>query len=394
MLLLSILLSGTLSAQSPSRMLEMADAALENHQYEKALELYDRCLAADASLKEAYRGRALVRERLGKTDEALTDYNVYLSMHPEHYEALFSRAALRYQKGFYQPAKEDFLKLMSLAPGETTTVYFEMNRYTGGVSNVFTMQKDSKSAVLHYLGLTSMALQQCREALHYYDSAIVLTPDQPTFYRNRALARRSCADSLGASQDLLRAQQLQQKVNKVTAYEWIAQYDGKPLSEQELRELNELLESQPRASLPYAVRADYYMNRKQYQLADDDLTKALRYDTLNAELWYNRAIARDRLNHNQLALLDYTAALSLNENYQEAWLNRGSLLVKLGRVKEAMDDFGHALAIDPEYGAALYNRAVAWHLLGNKKEACYDLRRAREYGVQVPESVAKKICGL
>ena len=94
MLLLSILLSGTLSAQSPSRMLEMADAALENHQYEKALELYDRCLAADASLKEAYRGRALVRERLGKTDEALTDYNVYLSMHPEHYEALFSRAAL------------------------------------------------------------------------------------------------------------------------------------------------------------------------------------------------------------------------------------------------------------------------------------------------------------
>lgn len=146
---------------------EEAEEALAKRNPSKALEILGECLRTDPYFYDAYYTRGLVREQLSEYDGALTDYNIYLELKPEHAEALFSRAVLRFKRGQYELAKSDFIKLIKLPPGETTTVFFQQDAFASSTTRIFTTQGSDKAYLLNYLGLIETKLKNYIVAIKY-----------------------------------------------------------------------------------------------------------------------------------------------------------------------------------------------------------------------------------
>jgi tetratricopeptide (TPR) repeat protein len=95
----------------------------------------------------------------------------------------------------------------------------------------------------------------------------------------------------------------------------------------------------------------------QKAIAEYDLgTKA---EPGNGILYFNRALAREKLGQVDEAIRDYDAVLLLRASLREAYFNRGTLFLNKKDYQAAIGDFDAAVALDPKYGAALYNRGLA-----------------------------------
>ena len=101
-------------SQQAQQYFNMAQEAFDRQDYPEALEHLNKVLQIRPGQYKAYYYRGMVREQLGKKESALTDYNIYLDHFPNDFEALFSRAVLRYALERYKQAKEDFGKLLYL----------------------------------------------------------------------------------------------------------------------------------------------------------------------------------------------------------------------------------------------------------------------------------------
>ena len=116
---------------------EEAEAAYNDDRYSESLNTLNECLKHYPGYFEAYSLRGAVKELLKDNDGAMTDYSIYLEQFPEHLPALMSRAVLRYKLGYYDLAKEDFFKLLTMNPSETNTVFYRQNTTVGDLSLEF-----------------------------------------------------------------------------------------------------------------------------------------------------------------------------------------------------------------------------------------------------------------
>ncbi|MDB5921275.1 MAG: hypothetical protein JWN13_211 [Betaproteobacteria bacterium] len=82
-------------------------------------------------------------------------------------------------------------------------------------------------------------------------------------------------------------------------------------------------------------------------------------------LHYNLALALQRLNHPEEALVCFNRALRLKPDYVEALLNRGVTLHALKRPGEALVSFERALVLKPSYADAHWNEGLCQLLTGN-----------------------------
>lgn len=80
----------------------------------------------------------------------------------------------------------------------------------------------------------------------------------------------------------------------------------------------------------------------QFQLAFNDLTKAIDMAPQFSYAYYNRANLSASVGDYRSAIADYTQAIELDDRFAEAYYNRGLALVFLNRIKEALSDFGKA----------------------------------------------------
>jgi tetratricopeptide (TPR) repeat protein len=118
-----------------------------------------------------------------------------------------------------------------------------------------------------------------------------------------------------------------------------------------------------------------------YRKALEDYSLALRFDHTNPEIYYKRAILRDRMGDREGALDDYTKIIQITPNYQQvapvytekyltlAHNQRGYILLAMGQIAKAEKDFTTAIAINPNYGEPYLGRASALFALGNKQQA-------------------------
>lgn len=370
---------------------EEAEEALAKRNPSKALEILGECLRTDPYFYDAYYTRGLVREQLSEYDGALTDYNIYLELKPEHTEALFSRAVLRFKRGQYELAKSDFIKLIKLPPGETTTVFFQQDAFASSTTRIFTTQGSDKAYLLNYLGLIETKLKNYIVAIKLLDSAIGLHPNNADHIVNRGLAKESNKDLKGAMADY----QLALLINSDHS---LARHNLGVLmaihgsSEDSEKLLIESIERNPNLPYPRAQLAYHKFNRGDFNGALNQYDQAIRIDSADADYWLNRGRVKEKLKDFEGSLHDFTKAISLKSDLENAWFNRGNTLTKLNRLDEAIEDYSLAIFYHPQYAAAYYNRALDKNKLGMIKEACEDLRKAEELGMSVKKSLLVKIC--
>lgn len=370
---------------------EKGEDAMSRKEYVKAHAHLNECLRLDPRYVEAYRLRGIVREHLGESAKALTDYNVYVSLKPTDAEALFSRAVLRFEAKQYLPARQDFLLLLKMPQGETNTVYFGQEKYGSGTSKVMTAQTGGKDHIYNYLGLIETKLERFHIAIAWLDSAVKLAPGNVNYYVNRGKAKELSHDKPGAIADFEQALKLEPD-NSLALHNLAIMKASAGDSEASDRLLTEAIEKNKNMPYPLSERAYQRFQRNDLKGALEDYNEVIRLEPKDDETYVNRALVKERMKDQEGALLDYSKAIELNDKNEKAWLGHGNMMCKAARWKEAVEDYTQAIALDSHYALACYNRAIAYQSTGDLKSACLDLKKAEQLSLKVDQKVKEKIC--
>jgi tetratricopeptide (TPR) repeat protein len=376
----------------PFELREEAEEAYNSGSFQESLRLLDECLKINPGYMEAYPIRAGAKEQLKDLDGALTDYSIYLDKYPDHPDVLLSRAILRFKIGFYEQAREDFMRMLSLSSTETNALFFRQNMSVEDRNPVMqTTHNQHNAFVYNYLGLIETKLKNAKQAIVYLDTAIRLDSRQPDFFVNRGIAKDALNDSTAFADFELA---LMLNPNHTLARHNLDAWKAKQLKQMSAEErLSKTIAVDSTMLYPYLERAQQRFESGYFKGALDDYNQAIQLDSNNVEIWYARALTKEKLKDYEGAFSDYTKAIDLKENYAKAWMGRGNTLLKLERYDDAIEDYNVALIYLPEYALAYYNRAMAKVKLKKNPEACTDIKQAESLGYKADAKVKGKVCG-
>jgi tetratricopeptide (TPR) repeat protein/V8-like Glu-specific endopeptidase len=152
----------------------------EQGNYQGALADYNRAIALNSNLAEAYYNRGLLKhEKLNDPQGALADYDRTIALNPNHAEAYVNRGDLKDRKlNNPQGALADYNRAIALNPNDALAYNNRGN-------------------------LKYQKLNDFQEALADYNRAIALNPNLAEAYSNRGVLKyQNLNDSPGALQDL------------------------------------------------------------------------------------------------------------------------------------------------------------------------------------------------
>lgn len=387
-----VLMSQTARVKKAYQYYEEAESYFLDGHYNEAKAILDECLNLYPGYMEAYSLRAASKEQLNDLQGAISDYSSYLEEHPDNPEVLFAAALVRYHLRFYDEARSNLLKVLTLKSSETNVLLFRQNMSVNDRSPILSTANDRHTAaVFNYLGLIETKTGHFDKAITYFDSAIRRDNREADFYVNRGLAKEQLNDSsavvdyqlaLSVHPDHTLAKH---NLNALTA--------RKGLSISKEQRLTTTIEHDSTMVYPFLERALERYQSGNYAGALQDYDHALKMDKLNADIWFGRGQAREKLEDYEGAFADYTKAIDLEENHSGVWLSRGNVLLKLGRFEDAIEDYNVALIYYPDMASAHYNKAMAKFRLNQFKEACTDLKKAEALGMKADAKVKQRICG-
>lgn len=115
-------------------LMQRGDYWREHGEIEKALDLYNKAIEADASAADAYFNRARVWEEFGKMDKALKDLDTAIKLrNPFHSGALRNRGDLYQSLRQFENAIRDYSRIIKEAPTDglyinRATCYLRLNK--------------------------------------------------------------------------------------------------------------------------------------------------------------------------------------------------------------------------------------------------------------------------
>jgi len=227
---------------------------VNERQYEKALECFNKSIALDPNYYNAYNGRGYVYNHLAMYEEAIVDFTKAIELKGDEPDYYFNRGnAYTYLKK-YDLAIKDYTRVIELDP-----------QHKNGYSNYYC----TKAIVLIDQG-------KREEALHYLNKAISI---DPTFLRSYLLRFGICTE--------------------------LTEYD------KAFNDINTFINLLPNDSFGYYMRGRCYVeDKKNYKMAIIDFNKAISIDPEDGEYYQGRAITHYNSGKKDEAKKDfYTACL-------------------------------------------------------------------------------------
>jgi len=147
-----------------------------------------------------------------------------------------------------------------------------------------------------------------------------------------------------------------------------------------IRDINKVLELDPKLAIAYTDRGIAYEALGQAELAFSDYNKAIELDA-----YYNRGLIRGaNLGQYELAVQDFTKAIQLDANNVRAYVNRGNAYYYLRQYEPALVDYNTAIDLNPNNANAHKNRGSLYQELGRIAEAEKDFKKYEELTGQKP----------
>lgn len=132
-------------------------------------------------------------------------------------------------------------------------------------------------------------------------------------------------------------------------------------------------------ALAYTSRADAYFLAGKFDLAKNDLDRAIELDPKDHKPYFTRGAIYAMNGKRELALNDLNQGLSMNTTTPEAYLNRANLYTEEGKSQLAIEDFNKAIELSPTMGGAYFGRGTLYSRMGEQLKAEEDFDKALQF---------------
>ena len=260
----------------------------------EALEHLDQALDTAPSAS-AFSHRAIANERLGRTENQLSDMDQAIRLSPDNAALYYNRGLMLRRAGRNSDAIADLNRSIELEPSHgalltRANIKAEQGDNTGAMADYNQAISMTDSAAARYSRASLYAdIGELAPAVADCQRAVELAPDDPSAWYSLGNMHRLAGDPQAAIHDYSRA-----------------------------------LELDPAMEIAYG----------------------------------NRALAKVKLRDFNGAVIDYTRAIALAPERAQNYCNRGNAKTDIGDYRAALDDFQLAIDRDPDYANAYFSRAV------------------------------------
>jgi tetratricopeptide (TPR) repeat protein len=377
-----------------------AQIFLRRKAYAAALADAQQALKADPTLWQAYDLVADIDTLQNKADEAISAYTKAVAIYANDTFALSNRARLYGMRGDKDKARADADAVLQIDPANSQAL-----RVLVGLAVQDKKLDDAKAMVRKAIDNTpdnadlyvlmgnidmncnGLGAEACKashaEAVTQYDKAIAVAPTVYN-YMLRAEAR-PVADLQPRLDDLALA--IKAAPEATGPYIMRAQmFLNAKDYDKALADANQVITLDPKSSDGYAMRQQVYFAQGKPDLAVADLDQVIADHPdngtyLNDNCW-------QRATHNvtlDKALAECDAAVKISPKTPAFVDSHGFVELRLGHYDQAITDYDAALALAPTEADSLYGRGVAKLRKGMSREGQADLEAARKIYAKIDE---------
>lgn len=167
-------------------------------------------------------------------------------------------------------------------------------------------------------------------------------------------------------------------------------YVNKRMWDYAITELSKAIKQNPSYAFAYINRGAAYDTKGQYDQAISDLNKAIEINPRLAVAYYNRGNVYSKKGQHEQAISDLNKAIEINPRDADTYMSRGAAYYIKGQHDQAISDINKAIEINPRLALAYQTRGLIYMVkLRDKKRACSDWKRACELGVCEAYDLAK-----
>jgi tetratricopeptide (TPR) repeat protein len=310
---------------------------------EDALRDYDEAIRLNPKFAWAFQARGLLRDYKGEPDKALPDYSKAIQLDPNSAEALYRRGLIFLSRQQTDDAIVDLREAIRARPG---TAHFYLS-----------------------LGEACWQKNDLPAAIANFEAVIGINPRDPAAYRKRAAIFALRGEEKEAAADTARAQFLEKILSGSMqqmqpsdlfreAY-WAAELGNHDVAVEVYGQLLGTKLSRENASVAYQNRGSAYIAQGENEKALRDFALALEANPKNAGVYVNRASIALERNELDRAIADCTQAAALNPELEEAYLNRADAYGRKRDFARAIADLKKAIALKGKRLETAFNR-LAW----------------------------------
>jgi tetratricopeptide (TPR) repeat protein len=314
-----------------------------------ALHFYDRALALDPSLADAFEGRARIMHRAGRFKEAIADYGALFRLRPATADGLANLGAALEAIGLRREAMECYDRVLEAAPAHAPAV-------------------SAKALLLYDEG-------QVEKALALLQAGLTADPSNASAWYNCGVIHASKGDHGEAYRCFASAIAIAPGYSKAlygaaTALQELAR------PKEALAACNRLLAEAGPDFEALFLRGNVLFDLGGFVEALADFDEALAQNPKHAGVLCNRGAALRELGQLDEAAAMFDAALSEKPTSLEALLGHGIVDFKRARTEGSLAWFEKAIAADPKSATAFCGRGLALQHLGQIEEARSDFEHA------------------
>ncbi|HZE13952.1 MAG TPA: tetratricopeptide repeat protein, partial [Chthoniobacterales bacterium] len=420
-----------------NRVLQKARDALDKHDSETAIALFDKALELhlpSGRAAWAYQGRGRAESEKGRYADAIRDLSEALRLNPRGIDAYYARGYAFQLNGDLDSALRDYAEYLRRdenAGGvyfNRGLIYLQRKEWAKAVADFSESIRCEPQQSYAYFdrGSALAQLGALDGALASLDAAISMNPTFAEAYQIRAMVHRKRGELDRAQTDERAATTFAPKtapstilgptrsaadlLNDARLAELSKRYDegidlcdkalatkltpsfmsnaymtrgncyaGEGDWDKALRDYGEAVRIQPNNYDALTNRGNAYAHKRELAKSTDDYSEALRLNPKVFQAYYNRALNYLATSDLDRALADLTEAIRLNPKFTQAYTRRSAVLIRLKRRDEALKDADTAVSLSPDDAEAYLSRG---RLRVNRREflqARADYQKAIEH---------------
>ena len=378
--------------------------------FPEAIEAYNQAIKIDPLFKLAYAWRGLSYGELKKYRQAIADFTQFIQLDPKDAGYYNLRGLYYGQLEEYTQSIADSTQAIQLDPNDAFyynsrgIAYSGLKEYKQAIADYTQAIKIGPKDADYYLtrGSAYGHLENYKQAIADYTQAIKIGPKKATYYSMRGGVYINLKDYKQAIADYTQAIQLDPKDAiyyslRGSIYSKLKDY------KQAISDLTETIRRDPKnapytmqglrysefkdnkgflsgytgfMSKAYATRGVTYYELKEYKLAIDDYTQAIKIDSQNAEYYAFRGGIYSFLKEYKQAIDDYTQAIKIDHKKAIYYDFRGLAYLQLKDYKQAIANYTQAIKIDHKNATYYGGRGFAYFQLKDYKQAIDDYTQA------------------